>query len=119
MDERAAEGFHEDLLPRFDGFDDLLGFGEGVGSHAFLGRVLRHTERNNGHGFKGRVLVVDVGERLVEHVAVVDARAHDDLSMHFGANVEEGGEPAERRGPATVAQHLFAHPRVGGMDADV
>ena len=72
-----------------------------------------HTDASSG------IAVEHAGQGVVEHGAVVDARAHHHLAVHLDAVVEQGPQPAQAGGAAPVAQHLGPHPGVGGVDADV
>ena len=76
-------------------------------------------ERHDGDGRQLGVLVEHADQRVVEHGAVVDAGAHDDLAVHLDAVVEQGPQPAQAGGAPPVAQHVGAHVGVGGVDAHV
>ena len=76
-------------LPLDDEFDDSACLIDGVLAHATLGREPRDAERNDSDRREFRKPFEDAGERVVEHVAVVDPRAHDDLSVHLDAVVEQ------------------------------
>ena len=119
LNHRAAECRRKYLLPTLDDLDNTSSFLDGVFAHTGLGRILRHAERNDGHGFERRVLVVDVCERLVQDVAIVDPRTHDDLTVDLGAGVEQRGQPTQRRGTSPVPKQFFADLRIGGVDTDV
>ena len=95
------------------------GLGHGVGPHARLGVVAAHPERHDAQRGQLGIPVEHAGQRVLEHVAVVDARAHDDLAVHLDAVVEQGPQPAEAGGPAAVAQHLGADVGIGGVDRHV
>ena len=87
--------------------------------HAGLGVEAGDAERHDGQGGQLGVLVEDAGQRVVEHVAVVDAGADDDLAPDLDAVVEQGAQPAQARGAPRVAQHAGPQLRIGGVDADV
>ena len=59
------------------------------------------------------------GQREIELIAVVDARAHDHLTVHGDAMIEQHAQPPQRRCAALIAQHLRPQPRISGVDADV
>ena len=117
--EPPAERVEEPRLPGLDGVDDALGLRARVRAHVGLGRVVAHAERHDADGREPREAVEDAEQRVVERVAVVDARAHDDLAVHLDAGVEQRREPAEAGGAAPVAQQARAQGGVGGVDADV
>ena len=72
-----------------------------------------HSDRELG------VLVEHAGERVVEHRAVVDAGAHDDLAVHLDAVVEQRPQPAQARARRAGCAASGAHVGIGGVDADV
>ena len=90
-----------------------------VRAHLGLGGVRAHAERHDADGRELREAVEHAEQRVVEHGAVVDARAHDDLAVHLDAGVEQRREPAQARRAAPVAQQPGAHLGVGGVDAHV
>ena len=92
---------------------------DGVQAHRRLGVEPAEPERHDGHRRQLRVLVEHAGQRVVEHRAVVDARAHHDLAVHLDAVVEQGPQPAQARRRRAGSQHPGAHLGVGGVDADV
>jgi hypothetical protein len=90
-----------------------------VGPHAGLAVEPGHAE---GHDRQRRQLgeaVEHPGQRVVEHGAVVEARAHHHLAVDRHAVVEQRPQPAQAGGAPPVAQHLGPHPGVGGVDAHV
>jgi hypothetical protein len=89
-----------------------------VGPHVALGRVLAHAEGDAGHGLHLRVTVENTGQRVVEHRAVVDARAHHALAVHLDTVVQQRPQPAQAGGAPAVAQHGGADLGIGGVDAD-
>ena len=95
MHEGRAKKFDEDGLPPLDNVDDRRGLGGCVGTHAVFGRVLRHSERNDGHGRQRPILVGNVGERLIENVSVIDAGTHDHLAVHLNAGVKKCRQPPQ------------------------
>jgi hypothetical protein len=106
-------------LPPLDRCDVSRGFGRGVGPHLRLPVVRAHAERHHTERRERREAVEHAEQRVVEHRAVVDPRAHDDLPVNLDAGVEQQREPAEAGGAAPVAQQAGADVRVGGVDADV
>ena len=96
--EPPAERVEVDLLPGLDAVDHRGRLGDGVRPHAGLGVVAAHAERHDAERRQLRVAVEHAGEGGLEHVAVVDARAHDHLAVHLDAVVEQRPEPAQARG---------------------
>ena len=68
-------------------------------------------ERHHTDGGQVREAVEDADHRVVEYVAVVDARADHDLAVHLDAVVEQRAQPAQARGAAAVAKHRPSAPR--------
>ncbi len=95
--EATTERVGETRLPTFDDVDDGLRFGERVLAHLVLVVVRAHPERHDPDGRKRREPVEDPEEGVVEHRAVVDAGAHDDLAVHLDARVEQQLQPAQAR----------------------
>ena len=90
-----------------------------MGAHARLGVVAAHAERHDAERRQLRVAVEDAGQGVLEHGAVVDARAHHHLAVHLDAVVEQRPQPAQARGAAAVAEHLGADVGIGGVDRHV
>ena len=88
-------------------------------AHLGLAVVRAHAERHDAERREPREPVEHAEQRVVEHGAVVDARAHDDLAVHLDAGVEQQREPAQARRAAPVAQQPRADVGVGGVDAHV
>ena len=78
---------------------------DGVGAHGGLGVVAADAQGHDAGGGQLGVLVEDAAQGVVEHGAVVDARADDDLAVHLDAVVEQGPQPAQAGGAPAVAQH--------------
>ena len=66
-----------------------------------------------------REAVEHTEQRVVEHRAVVDSRAHDDLAVHRHTGVEQQLEPAQARRAPAVAQQADPHVGIGRVDAHV
>src|SRR6478735_2106793 len=91
-------------LPGLDRVDDLLGLRTRVGAHVGLGGVVAHAERDDADRREAREAIQDPEQRVVERVAGVDARAHDNLAVHLDAAVKQRREPPQARRATTVAQ---------------
>ena len=87
--------------------------------HLRLVAVRAHTERNDTERREPREAIENAEHRVVEHRAVVDAGAHDDLPVHFHARVEQQLEPAQARRAAAVAQQPDPHFGIGRVNAHV
>ena len=94
-------------------------FVDRVRPHLRFVAVGAHTERHDADRRELREAVEHTEQRVVEHRAVVDPRAHDDLAVHFHPGVEEQLEPAQARRAAAVAQQARPHVGIGRVDADV
>ena len=88
-------------------------------AHLVLAVVRADPERHHADRRQRGEAVEHAEQRVVEHRAVVDTRAHHDLAVHLDARVEEQLEPAQARRAAPVAQEPRAHVGVGGVDAHV
>ena len=106
-------------LPRPDDVDHALGLGRRVQPHRRLGVELRQAERHDGHRRELGEPVEHAGQRVVEHVAVVDAGAHHDLAAHLDAVIEQRPQPPQAHAAALVLQHPVAHVVVGRVDRHV
>ena len=119
VDEPAAERAREALLPRRDDVEHPDRFGAGVRAHVGLGGVVADAERHDADGGEPRVAVEHAEQRVVERVAVVDARAHDHLAVHLDPAVEQRRQPAQARCAPTVPEQPGAQLGIGGVDAHV
>ena len=119
VDEAAAQRREVPRLPALDRVDVGRGFGLGVRAHLGLAVVRAHAERHHTERRELREAVEHAEQRVVEHRAVVDAGAHDDLAVHLDAGVEQEFEPAQARRAAPVAEQARAHVGIGGVDAHV
>ena len=90
-----------------------------MGSHPLLGRVPAHAEWYHAETGKVGEPLGDASERVLEPEAVVHAGAHHHLTVDLDAVVEEHPQPPQARAAPTVAQHLGALARIGGVDAHV
>ena len=86
------EQLEERLLPALHDVDDAGGLGRRVQPHRRLGVELRQAERHDRHRRQLGVTVEHAGQRVVEHVTVVDARADHDLAADLDAVVEQDGK---------------------------
>jgi hypothetical protein len=90
----------------------------GVGPHRLLVVETAHSERHARDAGELGVLVENARQRPLQDVAVVDARADDDLAVHLDATVQERPQPAQACGAPAVAEHAGAHLGVGRVDRD-
>ena len=79
----------------------------------------RQSDRNERNGLRGRVQAVQIGERPVQHLAVIDARTAHDLRMEAQPRLGKAREPLHEPARRAVAHHLCAHLRIRGMDGDI
>ena len=93
--------------------------GGGVGPQPRFVAVGADPERHDAQRGQLGEPVEHAGQGVVEHGAVVAARAHHHLAVDLDAVVEQGAEPPQARRPAPVAQHGGADLGVGGVDGHV
>ena len=89
-----------------------------MGAHLALVGVAADSERHCAHARQPGVPVQDPGQRVLEGGTVVDARAHDDLSVHLDPPVQQHLEPAQAGRSLWVAQHLRPQLGIRGVDGD-
>ena len=120
VDQPPAERGDEPLLPRVDDVDDPLAPRPRVCGRISGSVVWSLTPSGTTPTVaSAREAVEHAEQRVVEHVAVVDARAHHDLAVHLDAGVEQRREPAQAGGAAPVAQQPGPQLGIGGVDAHV
>ena len=117
--ESTAERRREPRLPRLHDVDHGARFVDGVRPHLRLVAVRAHAQRDDADRRELREAIEDAEHRVVEYRAIVDARAHDHLPVHFDARVEQQLEPPQARRAPAVAQQADAHLGVGRVDAHV
>ena len=83
------------LLPPLDRVEHRFRLGAGVRAHVGLAVEAAHAERDHARGLEPREAVEDAEQRVVEHLAVVHARAHDDLAVHL--TPASSSAPSHRR----------------------
>ena len=117
--ETTAERRREPRLPRVHGADDGARFRDRVRPHLRLAAVRAHAERHDAERRQLRKAVEHAEQRVVEHRAVVDAGAHDDLAVHLDPRAQQQLEPAQAGRAPPVAQQPCSHVGVGRVDAHV
>ena len=117
--EPPAECVGEHRLPPLDHVDHRAGLGASVRSHLRLAVVGAHAEWHHADRRECRETVEDAEECVVEHGAVVDPGAADDLTVHLDARVEDRTEPPQARRATTITQQAGPHVGVGGVNAHV
>lgn len=88
-------------------------------AHARLCRVVRHPERHDAETLQIPIFVSDVGERLVEHISIVEPRTDNYLAMHLDTSVEKGSQPSQARCATSIPQQVLTNRRVGRMNRHV
>ena len=90
-----------------------------MGAHALLGVVAADAERHDAERGKIGEAIKHPGEGVVKHPAVVQSWAHDHLTVHLDAVVEQRSQPTQACGSPTVPKHLHSDLWVRGVDRDV
>ena len=93
--------------------------GAGVQPHPGLAVVSRQPQGHHAQRAQLCEAVEHSGQRVVQHVAVVHAGAHDDLPVHLDACVEQQAQPAQRHRAPPVLEDRGPHVGVGGVDGHV
>ena len=119
VDKAPAERVDKPRLPPLHDVDDRLCLRERVHAHLVLVVVRADAERHHPDRRQTGKPVEHPEQRVVEHRAVVDARAHDHLAVHLDPRVEDQLQPPQARRAAPVAQQSRADIGVGRMNAHV
>ena len=114
-----ADDLQEPLLPGLDTVHGRPGLVGGVQPHAGGDVVPAQPQRHHRQRGQLGIAVGHPAQRVLEHVTVVQAGAHDDLAVHRHPMVEQQPQPAQRRRPAAIVQQVGPHRGVGGMNGHV
>ena len=117
--EPAPEHVEEPGLPAPDGVEHGAGLAAVCGRISGSVGVVAHPQRHDADRRQSGEQVEHAEQCVVEHGAVVEAGAHDDLTVHLDAGVEQRAEPPEAGGAAAVAEQARPQVGIGGVDAHV
>ena len=109
--------------PALHGFDLLdrrpRRFLRECGNRTELFAEFRHAERHDRDALDCRHHAEQIGERLMQIVAVIPCRAEDDLTVHRHAGIGHAAKIFQRFTGFFVAEHFIAQQRIGRLHGDI